>query len=234
MGRGSAGASPSGAAKGQRARPGRSSSPTLWGRSLKTPRRLGVSGRRCWCSKAGITRRGPRSARRHPRRGPTTKRARAARRGRLVHSQVRADGKSHACAPGTEKGHSGAVRSRRNEETPIPTTLCGAHRTHKCTRKGPKTEDGTRDDATCTQVGNRDHGRVERGRGGSPGAWGAAATGSWRSGAMCRAGRGMTTPSGPRGVCPHHTRGDHRLRVAAGGLALCEARFTGRTQRKSW
>lgn len=142
--------------------------------------------------------------------------------------------KPHACAPGTEKGHSGAVRSRRNEETPIPTTLCGAYRTHKCTRKGPKTEDGTRDDATCTQVGNRDHGRVERGRGGSPGAWGAAATGSWRSGAMRRAGRGMTTPSGPRGVCPHHTRGDHRLRVAAGGLALCEARFTGRTQRKSW
>lgn len=98
MGRGSAGASPSGAAKGQRARPGRSSSPTLWGRSLKTPRRLGVSSGRCWCSKAGITRRGPRSARRHPRRGPTTKRARAARRGRLVHSQVRADG-NHTRVP---------------------------------------------------------------------------------------------------------------------------------------
>lgn len=183
MGRGSAGASPSGAAKGQRARPGRSSSLTLWGRSLKTPRRLGVSGGRCRCGKAGITRRGPRSASRHPRRGPTTKRARAARRGRLVHSQVRADGKSHACAPGTEKVHSGAVRSRRNEETPITTTLCGAHRTHKCTRKGPKTEDGTRDDATCMQVGNRDHGRVERGRGGSPGAWGAAATEAREQGA---------------------------------------------------
>lgn len=182
MGRGSAGASPSGArrasghARGVRPR-------RHWGRSLKTPRRLGVSGGRCRCGKAGITRRGPRSASRHPRRGPTTKRARAARRGRLVHSQVRADGKSHACAPGTEKGHSGAVRSRRNEETPIPTTLCGAHRTHKCTRKGPKTEDGTRDDATCMQVGNRDHGRVERGRGGSPGAWGAAATEAREQGA---------------------------------------------------